>query len=396
MFSIEKINKWKLLFHLLFFLSTIFLLIRPIQILGIDSFGFFLLSCHAVTIFPPLIPTLFFSHLPCNELVYNLFAILFFYIFIVVLSKLIGLFYEKEKLWKVMCLMWLVPSITNWFYQFEDASMGLILITLFWYFYFKAKINKDNNLRYYPLLLIPVGYLFWHWALIPLIALSFENLIAIGITLIVSSYLGFNTVFGAVLPLFDSHNQLLAENQPGLAVFGFFMILIGMFNFRKEFRRIASIITFLGLFAAKFMYLALPFLMIGAYDFFSRFEIRWKNFPWINYSLFKKTLIICIFFIAVPYQLFSTIYNFVPTVDDFVILGESINYSKDTNLQLLPEWSLGYWLMYLGTKTDNYGGWSPTNGDFNHSIAVTVSRKLDCGLIKENKNLMRIKIYYCP
>lgn len=390
----KSIDKWFLLFHFEFLLSALFLLSRPL-ILGIDSYAFFLLSCDKLNFSVALLPRILFTILPCNQLVFNLVAIICFYIFTVILGKIIELYYPDKK-WKIMCLMWLVPTICNFFYQFENSSIGMISTTLFLLIYLKAKKAGVKNFHLLVLLLIPIGLFVWNWSLVVLFALMFENLIGFGLFLLVSLFLGFNTVFGSLLPLFDSNNNILAENQPGIAVFAFFMILIGMFNFKKDFRRIASVFVFLGLIAAKFMYFALPFLMMGAFEFFYRFEFRWEQWRYINYRLFKNVLVFLIFFFIVPYMLFTTIYHAVPSIDDFEMINKGIKISKDVNLPLKNEWGLGYWILYLGQDTNRFGGWTPNDDDFNQSIAITTYRKLDCGLIEQGKTLMQIRLYYCP
>lgn len=393
MIPLDKINKWKLLFHFLFFLSATFLLLRP-YILGIDSYAFFLKSCNQLDFTPSLVPDLFFSLLPCSELVFNLSAILVFYIFTVFLGKIIELYYPEVK-WKVMCLMFLAPTICNFFYQFEDAAIGMVFITAFLWLYLKAKKAGVKNFHLLVLLLVPIGLWIWKWALVALFALIFENFIAAGLFLLVVSHFGLLTVFGSLLPLFDSNNVVLFENQPGIAVFSFFLLMIGMFNLKQDYRRMAAVFIILGLMAVKFMFFALPFLMMGTYEFLKRVEKRWSSFPYINYNLMKHMLVFCIFGLVVPYMMYSYLYLSVPLDDDFYMINKAAQISQDVNLPLTNDWGLGYWLLYSGYDTNRYGGWTPGDDDYNHSIAITTWHKLDCGLIEQGKTLMQIRIYFC-
>lgn len=94
--------------------------------------------------------------------------------------------------------------------------------------------------------------------------------------------------------------------------------------------------------------------------------------------------------------MFNNIYHAAPETTDFDMINKAVQISRDVNLPLKNDWGLGYWIIYSGKQTDRYGGWTPGSNDFNHSIAITTYHKLDCGLIKEQKTQMQIRIYYCP
>ena len=107
----------------------------------------------------------------------------------------------------------------------------------------------------------------------------------------------------------------------------------------------------IGIYSAKFLFLSLPFLAIGAANLAKNSQ---------NMRYFIGGLAIA-FILIYP----ITFANQPPTQSTW----EAINYLKENfnESEISNEWSYGYWMEFKGIPTTHKGGWAPAF-DYNQVV----------------------------
>lgn len=132
-----------------------------------------------------------------------------------------------------------------------------------------------------------------------------------------------------------------------------------------------------------FNLLLIPFLMLGIGFLLKKFDVN----PF-------KLMLAC-FFLIICWQIAFMFQQ--PTSEDFKLINETKQLQLDSNLIVYNDWSVGYWLNFVGVDTNLRGGGFEFNylGVGKPFIALT-SQELDCNKINSYQSVTRsLNLYKC-
>lgn len=175
------------------------------------------------------------------------------------------------------------------------------------------------------------------------------------------------------------------EYIPLTNIFPMLIALGGIVGYIKDKRLLflaipAFILTIVALLIPKLAMFAAPFLALGLYAVFEKFEERRMINRKTVISLGVAVAILSIIFISIQ----------MPFPYEFEAAEYAVEMSNEFDVPIINDWTYGYLIIWEGGETKIYGGGSnPTN--FSNSIALTRSR-LDCELLK---SFNEINVYAC-
>lgn len=195
-----------------------------------------------------------------------------------------------------------------------------------------------------PLLLVPIGLLIWLF-------------LSTGI-----GYLGNSLVRAG----------LVSEEMLGFGVPWIALMLPFILDIPKKLRLPAIFLLIMGFVKAKFMLFAVPFLAFGVVEADEKFRHHrwWPNLFVVGF------VFVCVF----SFMAFYT----APNTQDFVQINEAIKLSQDLNVPLYNDWSIGWWVYYLGYPTTYRGGYpNPDWNNLERPFVALTKEELPCEKINK-------------
>lgn len=326
--------------------------------------------------FQPLAVQLF-QLMPNSILFFKLVMFVCFFFSVLALWLIVKEFFDERIAWlSVFVLLALSPVMLFSFGNFENEIFAWPL--LFFAFYYL--IQRDlPSLKWLSLPLIAIALFFWGGSAFFLIALIplFLILSVPSVLIIFNSmplFLGF---------LFPTN---VLESRLFAGFFDLFLLVFavpfvfGLKN-KKLWLSFVILLVFVGL-QGKFNLLLIPFVVLGI------------GFALSKFNLNKYLTILCIV-LLVGWQVSFFLQQ--PTNEDWMLVNETKQTLSITNYRLVNDWSVGYWLNYVGVDTNSRGGGTDINFILEEKpfVAVTV-QELDCNKIKSYQSVTRnLNLYIC-
>lgn len=326
--------------------------------------------------FQPLAIELF-NLMPDSIFFFKVVMFVCFFFSILALWLIVKEFFEERIAWlSIFVLLAASPIMLFSFGNFENEIFAYPL--LFFAFYYL--IQKDlASLKWLSLPLIAIALFFWGGSAFFLIALVplFLILSVPSVIIIINSIdLFLNFLFST--NVFES--RLFA---------GFFdlflLILVVPFVFgvknKKLWLSFIILLIFVGL-QGKFNLLLIPFIVLGIGFALSKFDLN------------KYLTILCIVLIL-GWQVSFFLQQ--PTSEDWTLINSTKQTLSITNYRLVNDWSVGYWLNFVGVDTNSRGGGSDINFVLEQKPFVALTtQELDCNKINSYQSVTRnLNLFIC-
>jgi hypothetical protein len=362
---------------LLCFVAFAGVFIRP-TLFGFDSYATLLCvqgDCSMLG-FQPLAVELF-NLMPDSLFFFKIIMFVCFFLSVLALWLISKSFFGERIAWlSIFILLSASPIMLFSFGNFENEIFAWPL--LFFAFYYL--IQKDlPSLKWLSLPLIGIALFFWGGSAFFLVALVplYVILSVPALIIIVNS---FKLFLNFLFPTNVLESRLFAGFFDLFLLVLFVPFVFGIKN-KKLWLSFILLLIFVGL-QGKFNLLLIPFLVLGIGFVLTKFELN------------KYLTILCIV-LLLGWQVAFFLQQ--PTSEDWSIVNSAKQLQVDTNYRLVNDWSVGYWLNYVGVDTNSRGGGSDIDFSLESKpfVALTM-QELDCNKIKSYQSVTRnMNLYKC-
>ncbi len=376
--------------------------------LGADSFYFYVFSCGQANI-PvidiPILSRLVFELMPCNMFAFKFLFFIAIFVSTIIVGKM-GELFDKEHGWLAGVFVFLSIAWVHTFVQIEDDILAMPFLLIANYWFLKAGIDKSNGHEIAAVALVVItGALLWKGALLYLVVYTFFSTLSIIVLYASLFYIGFGAIKGLL------GNDLVQENLNGFLLsllgartlgFGHGFGLLGMYLLTK---RVWLVVPFFvamlinakwAVHVSPFLGLGLMFLLVDLNNLRIQKGIVFKE-AWANKHFLN---------IFVVMVLFSTMALSVGLLfqhpNQVQIEASQFVVDQAQGKRIDNDWSYGYYLMFLGGRTETFGGgWPRYTESCNDSYLLTENPAPyeGCSLLKEWKQSgfyqNDIKVYEC-
>jgi hypothetical protein len=344
--------------------------VRP-DLIGTDGYLYLLHVCHrdGFVLNNPansLVVSFLYSFIPCNVFVVKLLLFVVSFVSSLLLYKIAELYVGKDAVWSVFFCFGFSQLFFFSTVYFEPQQFALPFLFASLYFYLKGKQQDSLLFKFVSLGWLLLAGLIWKGSIVLLFAYGIAFLPALAISFAVLAWQGAASLV-VLLP-----NLVVLENFPLIGVCSLFLLLPG-FKYCNNYKKELALLTIIALLDSKFAYLLVPFLCIGATQFFQTLNNKQKTF------LFSFAIIL--FLLTIP-----KVFLAQPTEDDWKAIDCAVANSKAYSTSLQNDWDYGYWIAWAWVNTipSSYAGGEYDNLE-HKGILITQFYKFlskDCNVLR--------------
>jgi len=329
----------------------------------------------------PIFGNAIFNILPDNDFLIKLVMFLVT-LGCVYLFGLIGEYYVPKYGWMAGLFLLTGVIFHHIFIRLEDDLFGFFLVLVSWYILVNYhRVNdkhfiKKTALNLLSLLVLALAVFTWKWAIYFLILFAFlfkDNklyLMSAGISIIIF----FNQILGGIMP-----SLLVSENAPLIGILTLLIMMLGYAKSARLKQNNAALLfaTILTLGNAKFVFLLVPILCLNLCQYV-------KAMP-----RDKSQILLIVSAIMLLYIAYSN-FTAMPSEENYDLYNKYIKTSNDLNLPKYNNWSYGYYLEYLGIKTNSKKSAYDNIIEYSNTIIYTIPedqniKKYGCKILLASK-----------